>query len=171
MVLDETGRLRHDSRSPSPQPLDLPDRDYFKVHRTKQSVLYVGHPSGAQTSGSLLIGISKRLSHADGSFAGVVVGTMQLDYFKKLFEDVAFGPHSNITLARTDGTVLMRWPFDQDYIDRNISNAELYKHLAKARRGRFETTAVTDGVRRIVAYTQIADLPLVVGVGQSVDEV
>src|SRR5262245_24016130 len=112
LVLDETGHLRYDSRNATVKPVDMRDRDYFRIHKTKDApILYVGQPQAARQDGAFFIGISKRLSHADGSFAGVVAGTVQLSYFKKLFKDLALGANGNITLARSDGTLLMRWPF------------------------------------------------------------
>src|SRR5262249_54999147 len=114
LVIDETGRLRYDSRNPAAANADMSDRDYFRIHQTKEApILHVGQPHSARQTGAFFIGISKRLSHPDGSFAGVVAGTVQLSYFKKLFKDMALGPNGNITLARTDGTLLMRWPFDE----------------------------------------------------------
>jgi diguanylate cyclase (GGDEF)-like protein len=53
----------------------------------------------------------------------------------------------------------------------SLKGAELYKLLESARSGRFETTSVTDGVHRLVVYSQIGDLPLVIGVGQSTADI
>ncbi|AMN38792.1 GGDEF domain-containing protein [Rhodoplanes sp. Z2-YC6860] len=168
LVIDENGRLRYDSRNPSPRPLDLSGRDYFRLQRDQAApVLSVGQPEAARSSGAFIIGVSKRLTHPDGSFAGVVAGTVQLSHFKKLFNDMSLGPNSTIMLGRADGTMLMRWPFDEALIGRNIGHAEIFKRLKSARSGRFETTAVTDGVHRLFVYSQISDLPIFVSVGQS----
>ena len=172
LVIDETGRLRHDSRNVAPKPVDLSGRDYFRIHQTKNApVLYVGQPEAARQSGTFIIGISKRLSHPDGSCAGVVAGTVQLSHFKKLFKDMALGPHSIITLGRTDGTVLMRWPFDDAMIGKSIKTAEIFKQLEKTRAGRFEATAITDGVHRLYVYSQINDLPVFVSIGQATSDI
>jgi diguanylate cyclase (GGDEF)-like protein len=53
----------------------------------------------------------------------------------------------------------------------NLKAAELYKHLAVARSGRFESESMTDGVRRLVVYSQISDLPLIIGVGQATQDI
>ena len=58
--------------------------------------------------GHYAVGISRRLSRKDGSFAGVVAGTLWLSYFHDLFRKVALEPNSVLTLARTDGTMMMR---------------------------------------------------------------
>jgi diguanylate cyclase (GGDEF)-like protein len=171
LVIDENGRLRYDSRSPTPRPVDLSTRDYFLAQKAQNApVLSVGQPEAARASGSFIIGISKRLTDTDGTFAGVVAGTVQLSHFKKLFQDMAVGPNI-ITLGRTDGTVLMRWPFDEAGIGKSISGAEIFKQLKTARSGRFETTAITDGVHRLYVYSQISDLPIFVSVGQATGDI
>jgi diguanylate cyclase (GGDEF)-like protein len=172
LVIDETGRLRYDSRNLSSKPADLSGRDYFRIHQSKNApVLYVGQPEASRQSGTFFIGISKRLSHPDGSFAGVVAGTVQLNHFKKLFKDMALGPHSIITLGRTDGTVLMRWPFDEAMIGQSLKGAEIFKQLETARTGRFETVSMTDNTHRLYAYSQISDLPVFVSVGQATSDI
>jgi diguanylate cyclase (GGDEF)-like protein len=107
------------------------------------------------------------LSNPDGSFAGVVAGSVRLSYFQQLFKDAALGPNGNITLSHTDGTLLMRWPYQDAMLGRSLRGGELYKRLAVARSGQFEAPSITDGVNRLTVYSQIGDLPLVIGVGQS----
>jgi diguanylate cyclase (GGDEF)-like protein len=171
-VLDASGRLRYDSRNASAKPADLSDRDYFRIHLTKDApVLYVGQPQAARQTGAFIVGISKRLSLPDGSFAGVVAGTVQLSHFKTLFKDLALGPNGSITLARNDGTLLMHWPFDPALIGRSLKDAEMFRHAATARAGRFEAPSPTDGMPRLFAYSQISDLPIYVSVGQATNDV
>jgi diguanylate cyclase (GGDEF)-like protein len=172
LVLDRTGHVRFDSRTTKPEPTNYSDRDYFKYHLTKDSqVLYVGQPQSAQKTGAFYIGISRRLTNSSGEFAGVVAGTIHLSHFKQLFKELALGPGGAITLAHTDGTILMRWPFNESLIGRNIKDADIYKMRAKSRSGQVETTDLTDGVRRVVAYSQVRDLPVLVGVGQATRDI
>jgi hypothetical protein len=169
MVLDETGHLRFDSRSSTPKSEDLSNRDYFKAHRASNSkpLLYIGHPRGSGNADNLFIGISRRLTNADGSFGGVVTGTLHLSHFKELFAKIGLSADSHISLLLTDGTILMRWPYEQSLIGRNIRGAEVFKRFAHASRGRFEERAVVDGVRRLTVYSQVSDLPIIIGIGQS----
>jgi diguanylate cyclase (GGDEF)-like protein len=67
--------------------------------------------------------------------------------------------------------LLTRWPYKEEFIGRDLKGAALYKHLARERTGSFETNALTDGVRRLVGYSQIGDLPLVVGVGRATTDI
>jgi len=172
LVLDEAGNLRIDSRTLAPETLNFANRDYFKVHKDSDAVTtYVSRPERARLSGKWFIGISRRLSHPDGSFAGVVVASLRLSFFEELFRHAALGPNGNITLARTDGTLIMRWPYQESYVGLDLSKSALYSHLAQARSGLFETDAATDQVHRLIAYSQIGELPLVIGVGQSTDDI
>ncbi|MFX5578776.1 hypothetical protein ABTD84_20185, partial [Acinetobacter baumannii] len=85
----------------------------------------------------LSAGVSRRLSHPDGSFAGVALGALRLGYFHTLFKDTFLGADGIITLARSDGTMLMRWPFREELLGWNLRSTELFKHYAEARDGRY----------------------------------
>jgi diguanylate cyclase (GGDEF)-like protein len=172
VVVDETGQVRYDSRMAGPNPSSRADRDYFQFHESNDAAeLHVGHPIISETTGQPVMTLSRWISHPDGSFAGVVVGGLRLTYFQDLFKNISLGPNDNITFSGADGTLLMRWPYKAEFVGRDLKRAELYKHLAQARSGHFETNAVIDGVHRLVAYSQIGDFPLVVGVGRSTADI
>jgi diguanylate cyclase (GGDEF)-like protein len=172
LVIDETGHVRFDSRTLDPKPVSRADREYFQFHKQHgEAELHVGGPIVAQTTGQRVVTLSRRLSHPDGTFAGVVVGGLRLSYFQELFKNISLGPNDNITLSSTDGTLLMRWPYKEEFIGRNYKGADLYKHLAQERTGSFETNSLTDGVHRLVEYSRIGGLPLVVGVGRSTTDI
>lgn len=172
ILLDEHGIVRLDSKHAFPEPISRADRDYFQVHKnSKKSELFISLPMITRESGVGVIAVSRRLSNPDGSFGGVVAGSVRLSYFQQLFKDAALGLNGNITLSRMDGALLMRWPYQEAMLGRNLKGGKLYQQLALARSGRFETEALTDGVRRLVVYSQIGDLPLVIGVGQSTADI
>ncbi len=171
-VVDETGRITLDSRSLSPSPQNLSDRDYFQVHRDNDSVgLFISRPLVSRLTGRPLVAFSRRLSHPDGSFAGIVLSAMLQDYFQAVFKDISLGPNGTVTLVRTDGVVLMRWPYREDFIGSDIKRADLFVHFPLASSGHYESRAVSDGIKRLFVYTQIGNLPLVIVVGQSLDDI
>ena len=122
-------------------------------------------------TGHYAIGISRRLSHADGSFAGVVAGTLWLSYFHDLFRKVTLEPGGVLVLTRTDGTMLMRTPFNIEDIGRDVSVSNIFKNTMAARSGTFDGVSSIDGVRRFYSYQQVADFPLVLSIGASADQV
>ncbi|HZL40343.1 MAG TPA: sensor domain-containing diguanylate cyclase [Pseudolabrys sp.] len=172
VVLNERGDLRYDSRTLEPLAQNVADRDYFQAHKDNPAIgMYISRPAISRSSGERYVAISRRLSRADGSFAGVVAATLRLSYFEQLFKDVALGPNGNVTLSRTDGIVLMRWPYKEEYIGLNLRNAALYEHLTEKKSGRYEAHSATDGLYRLIVYSQIGDLPLVIGVGQATADI
>ena len=172
LVVDETGRIVIDSRRLSPPQQNLSDRDFFQIHRDNDSVgLFISRPFVSRFSDLLLVAFSRRLSHPDGSFAGIAVGAMLQSYFQSVFKDISLGPNGTVTLVRTDGVVLMRWPYREDFIGSNIKRADLFIHFPRAPSGYYESLAVSDGIKRLFAYGQVNDLPLIVVVGQSLDDV
>jgi diguanylate cyclase (GGDEF)-like protein len=167
LVLDETGHVRFDSRTRDPEPVSRSDREYFQFHSENETnTLHIGPPMIAQSSGQPFVAISRRLSHPDGSFAGVVVGGLRLAYFQQMFESLSLGPGDTIALLSMDGTLLARWPYRKDLVGHNLSGVPIHKHFAQEHAGSFETNSVTDGVHRLVVYSRIGDFPLVVGIGR-----
>jgi diguanylate cyclase (GGDEF)-like protein len=172
LVLNEKGVVTYNSRGEKAATAIHADRDYFQHHAKDPSpALYIGRPIVGRSTGTEVVTLSRRLSNPDGSFAGVVVASLRLDYLKQLFKATTLGEDGSITLSKADGTVLMRWPFDMSMIGRDTSRAELFRHLADAKSGVFESATVIDGVHRLVAYRQVGELPLVIGVGQSTEAI
>ena len=63
--------------------LNNSDRAYFRHHRdSPERTTLVSNPVKSRSGGQWIIPVSRRVNHADGSFAGVVVATVE-DY--KLF--------------------------------------------------------------------------------------
>ena len=172
VLLDENGIVRLDSRNAFPRPHNRSDRTYFQFHKqSKVHRLHISEPLIARDSGSRVIVISRRLSNPDGSFAGVVAGSVRLSYFLNLFKDAALGANGNVTLASKEGILLARWPYHESMLGRDLTGSALYKQLPVARSGRLETISLTDGAARLVVYSQIGDLPLVIGVGQPTEAI
>jgi hypothetical protein len=101
-VVDEARNVRFDSQASPPRHLNLADRDYFKVHRDSPDAgLYVSHPFIPKVTGKdLSIALSRRISRPDGSIGGVVVGTMRLAYFRRLFDGMNLGPGGSMAVER-----------------------------------------------------------------------
>ncbi|MEB0013940.1 sensor domain-containing diguanylate cyclase [Glaciimonas sp. Gout2] len=166
LVLDETGNVVIDSKSESPLRENLAQSDYFKVHRESPSVgLYISRPfEPPMAPGSPSIALSRRLSHSDGSFAGVVVGTMHLNYFRNLFAGMNLGTNGSMALMLADGTMLMRLPYDAKAIGQSLMGTANYTRFSHSPSGDFFGTAAIDAVQRWYAFRHIGNFPLVLDV-------
>ena len=151
-VLDENGVVTK-SPTPSERGGRWGSRPYFTAQRVNPSPgLYVSEPFGRAEYAS--IALSRRISHDDGTFGGVVVAGLRLSYIHDLLGQLAVGPHGTISVLRTDGTVVMCLPFDRNDIGRiGIPDAQ------------------TDQVRRRFAVQQIGELALSIHVGVANEDV
>jgi predicted signal transduction protein with EAL and GGDEF domain len=117
------------------------------------------------TSGEYLISLSRRISNSDGSFAGVVAGSMRLSYFHNLFRKLNFGPGDSMALFNTDGTMLMRAPFDVGKIGQSIKESQALKQLPARQSGSYVTKSVVDHVSRLYVFQQVGHHPLIIAQG------
>ncbi|MFC0408345.1 diguanylate cyclase [Roseomonas elaeocarpi] len=169
LVLDESGKVILDSKSRPPRSVQAADRDYFTVHRDRADAgLYVSLPFRSSLSGNEIIGVSLRRDHPDGSFAGIVLGTIRLAYFQELFSRLKLGPGDAVNMFRTDGTLLVRVPSGPDQVGRNIAGAETFRRFTAATSGEFVAKSAIDGVERAYVFEHVGQLPLIVDVALSV---
>jgi diguanylate cyclase (GGDEF)-like protein len=171
LVLNRDGSIKVDSRSLTPGNANYTERDYFRHHReSTDEGAYVSLP-WVTKSGVHVMGISRRLVDAKGEFNGVVVAVLKISYLHNLLKDIRISDNDNITVGRSDGTVLLRMPFDIKSIGSDISNGRIFTELKRSPQGTFETFSVSDGVKRLVAYQKLGKWPVNVGVGRSVEDI
>ena len=161
-VLNSAGDMIHDSES-LPGRYNLSDREYFRVQRD--------HPErGLSVYGPILskhgvwfIGVSRRLSNPDGSFAGVIAAALEPKYLQRFYESIDVGEQGVVALMHLDGTLIVRAPAAEGGIGSKFSSAP-------ALAGDGPTAGVyravsPEGVARIYAYRRLAGWPLVVVAG------
>lgn len=174
LVTDAAGNVTMDSRSVPPREINLADRDYFQAQRNGSAGtgLFISKPFLPHlTKKDLSIGLSERLEDGHGQFSGVVVGTLRLNYFRHLFEGLTLGANDSITLLRTDGTVLMRRPYNEGEIGRSIANAPSFAPLIQASQGSYLGTAALDGALRLYSFRHVGKYSLIVVVGLATEDV
>ena len=76
-----------------------------------------------------------------------------------------------MTLARSDGIVLVRSPADADFIERDRNPGRIIDLFSETPVGQFETTSIVDGTHKLFNYSQVGEFPLVVAVGQSTQDI
>ena len=178
LLLDETGRVTDDAGSIPPRQDNFADRDYFRAHQADPALgLFISAPFRRRLTGSgdLVIGFSRRISKPDGSFGGVAVSTLRLDYFKDLFERIMLGEQGAVTLFRDDGTIMVRNPFDEGQVGQVVISPPVVALMAATpgapRTGRYTRPSALDGVTRTVTFTHLDGLPLVLSIGLNQDEI
>jgi signal transduction histidine kinase len=164
-VIDEHGSYVL-SNLPNHQPIDLSDREHFRVHRDGTvSGLYVSKPVLGRASGKWSLQLTRRIDKADGSFGGVVVISIDPSYFTGFYLDVDLGRDGLIALTGMDGIVRARRTAETAELGQDVSRARLFDELKLSDRGSYVTNSVVDGIARIFSYRKLQGYPLVVVVG------
>ncbi|MGS0623737.1 sensor domain-containing diguanylate cyclase [Ralstonia sp. VS2407] len=173
LVTNKVGDVVFDSRSVPPRHIHLGDRDYFQVHRGSANVgLYISEPFTPRVTGlDTSLGLSRRLNGPHGEFNGIVVGTLRLNYFRRLFDGINLGPHATVTLIRTDGTLLMRRPYSEKLIGRSLADAVAFQKRLLTPQGSYVDVASLDGIERLFSFRHIGDHPLIVTVGLATEDI
>ncbi|KWT73175.1 sensor domain-containing diguanylate cyclase [Comamonas testosteroni] len=169
LVLDTEGNIAIDARKVNPGNVNFSGHDFFTVHRENSANgLYVGDPYASPLhGGALSIPLSRRISHADGSFAGIVLIDVQLEYFRKLFSGLSLGANGSLALIRKDGAMMMRQPFDAKVIGRNIRNASTFKRFIAEPEGSFSDISYLDGTHRLYYFKNLPSLPFIIMVAKA----
>ncbi|MDD2131527.1 sensor domain-containing diguanylate cyclase [Pseudomonas sp. 17391] len=173
--LDKQGNVVGDSTSTVPRKANFSDTGVFQAHLHNADLgLLVGPPFKARL-GDLdwCISFSRRISGPDGEFAGLVAGALRLSYFSELFKRLDIGDDSSINLFNTDGQLLARQPTrPQDpLIGTLYAERPNFKRILGERSGSFTARSATHGTSRMYTFAHVADLPLIVLVVHSADEV
>jgi diguanylate cyclase (GGDEF)-like protein len=96
---------------------------------------------------------------------------VKLSYFTRLFSQIALGRDGAINLYLRDGTRVMRQPFVEADIGANIASATTFQGFVRQHSGSFVHTSVRDGIERHYPFTRVGDLPLILNVALSTDEI
>lgn len=172
LVIDEHGAIAVDAGALPPRKGNYADRDYFRAHKARANLgLYVGRPLVSRLTGERMLPFSRRIDKPDGSFGGVVLGTLKLSYFTSLFHRIGLGHDSAINLYHRDGTRIMRHPYVEADIGVNIAGTANFDRFVREGSGSFVGTSVRDGVERHYAFTGIGDLPLLLNVALATDDI
>jgi diguanylate cyclase (GGDEF)-like protein len=166
-VYDSKGNWVVTSQGPVRQQSNNSDRAYFRYHQQNPGDgVHISEVIRSRTNGDLIIPVSMRLNNLDGSFRGVLLGTLRIDYFRQIFGYYNLGDRGLIALLSNEGNVLFARPFSDSTINHNISRSPLFTELLKtAPNGTATYKAALDGIERIFGYASLKRYPLVVAVG------
>ncbi|WP_296231759.1 sensor domain-containing diguanylate cyclase [Pseudomonas sp. UBA4617] len=173
--LDKQGNVVGDSTSSVPRKANFGDTGVFQAHQRNANLgLLVGPPFKALL-GDLdwCISFSRRISGPNGEFAGVAAGALRLSYFSELFRRLDIGDDSSINLLNTDGQLLARQPSrKQDpLIGSNYADRPNFKRILNEQSGSFTARSGSSAKLRIYTFARVHQLPLIVLVAHSADEV
>ena len=170
-VIDSEGALIVDSFA-AKEPVNFVDRECFIFQRTHdEDALHIGRPVRDGLADGWIIPVTRRFNKPDGTFGGVVVAAINPQYFQDLYDRLDLGANSAVVLASLNGPLLVRRPYVEANVGRDMSPSAVFAQLKNAPSGSLEMNASTDGVRRVNSYERGQTYPIVVAVAQDMTEV
>jgi PAS domain S-box-containing protein len=170
-VFDADGIQVNTSTTHGLKNFSVTDRDYFQYLRENpDGGIVVGAPNKGHGSGIMSVYLARRLSGPDGSFLGVVVAALNLDYLLDFYQAISRGQRLAVTLLRHDGLVLTRYPAVAS-IGQPISTESPWYKTVAAGGGTYPSPGYLTTKPAIVAVTPLRDYPLVIDVSTHDDDV
>ena len=147
------------------------DREYFSYHRANSSLeVHVGPPIKSRSTGAWIIPVSRRINRSDGSFGGVVLVTLKINFFERIYDEIDIGKTGTVLLALSNGTLVYRRPFEERLIGTDISKGPVLQALATRSGGSSILVSKIDRVERLYSYRHVNGFPFVIAVGRTKTE-
>ena len=171
-LLDEHGSSLASTVTGTGRALNYADRDYFRYHRDHpRHAMLIGRPVRSKINNAWLLTVSRRLDHDDGSFAGVIIATIDASLFQQFYNTFDIGAESVITMVDDVGEVLVRRPYREENVGRNITASRVFRLSRTASRsGSFAFVSSIDATARLGSFYRVSELNITLIVSRKKDE-
>lgn len=171
-ITDADGKCLATSMPSVPSLCSLAGHADFNYHRTNPNRdLHLNPPVKVMGTSGWVIPVSRRFNHRDGSFGGIVEIGVSTDYFQRFYDTFDIGPNGAVLLATADGVLLVRRPFSEKNIGRDLRRFGIFREeLTRSPTGIAEIRSSTDGVLRVNAYRTLEPYPLVISVALATED-
>lgn len=147
------------------------DREYFTYHRENPSrEIHVGPPIRSRSTGVWIIPVSHRIDNADGSFGGVALVTLRVNFFERIYDELNVGKTGTVVLALNNGTLVYRRPFEDRLVGTNIAVGPVMEAVFRKGKGASVIVSKIDHIERLFSYQRLNSFPMTIGVGRTKSE-
>jgi signal transduction histidine kinase/ActR/RegA family two-component response regulator/HPt (histidine-containing phosphotransfer) domain-containing protein len=169
-VTDKYGVVKTGTLTAPNERVDLRSRAHFRaLSHSPNDDFFIGEPVVGQSSHIKVVVVARKLLSPDGSFNGIVLASLDIDYLARFYRSVDIGRLGIVRLVGQDGVVRVRAggrpEDDLAAIGQRTTTHNLLAHFARASAGIFTAPSQTDGITRIFAYRGTRGFPLIVQVG------
>jgi diguanylate cyclase (GGDEF)-like protein/PAS domain S-box-containing protein len=164
-LINADGRLLNFSRFWPGPDISVADRAFFKVLKADpQMTSYISEPGHNRTNGAWTLFLTRRVTAANGDFLGLVLGAVELSFFDKLFGSLSLGEGSSISLFRSDGVLLSRFPLVESVIGKTFQPP--LEALGDGDSGAIRFIGQIGGKDRLLAAHRLAHFPAIITVAE-----
>ena len=154
-------------------PVDLSEREHIQIHlepgrnpdlrkQLTRNGLFVGKPVLGKVSGKWTLQLSRPIVSPTGHLHGVVVASVNPDYFETVFSDVDLGPGGAVTLLGDDNTLRARVSGGQATGMGQVLKLASDHPLLDVNKpeGTYTRVSEVDNMERITAFRRVPGYPL-----------
>ena len=167
------GNMLFSSVGPITAPIFIGDRPHFLAHiNAKTDELYISVPIIGRVSGKSTINLTRRLNAQDGSFAGIIIASLDIEKLEKFYNSIDVDKSGVISLVGFDKVIRVRSARDaqaNSFVGKVVGNSKLFDLYQHAHSGNYWNTENVsrqfEGIRRLISYRVLDGLPLIAIVG------
>lgn len=166
-IANEKGDVIASSSRDFPKNVNLSDRNHFKVHQTNLlNDLYISRPLVGRVSKKESVSMTRRIEHTDGSFAGIVVVSVDPTNLTNFYSEPEFGRSGAVALLGRDGEYRALRIGDSTRNSGQLNIQDVMRTVPEANQmGRPLAIASIDDKSRFYAVRQVEGYPLFTVVG------
>lgn len=167
-VMDDQGVIVYDSNNRY-AGTELADRAYFQIYLDHPDTGFnLSTPVRSRSNTHWVINATRPLRSANGTFTGIVVASLEPNYFDRLWSTLDLGTNGSLSLFRRDSVLLMRSPMVDNAIGKPFPNLPVFSKLGLGQHdGTFENDSPFDHIVRDYAYRTLAHFPAVIVIGKA----
>jgi diguanylate cyclase (GGDEF)-like protein len=121
-LIDQQGKVATSCGEWPPSDAGFGDPQLFNLLAVNDSAnASVGRPVEIGTGGEWMATMARRINSADRRFGGIVIAVLSLRELEDFYK-VAMPPNRSVSVARTDGVVLVRYPAGASAVGTTVPN-------------------------------------------------
>ena len=148
---------------------NVADRDYFTALRDSpdRDRLFISKPLLGRVSQKWIIVLARRVNNPDGSFAGVIHGSLAVDALQKHFSTFNLGKSGIITMRYQDLAIMARYPETTTSLPGSYAASPDFSHLIQegVTAKTYKVTSKVDGIDRMISFRKVEGYPLYANCG------
>lgn len=167
---DASGTIDSGGSGIQVRPASVSDRDHFQRLKADPSLgLVISDPLIGKFTGKAVIIFARRISRPDGSFAGIVYGTLELEQLLRHFTSLTIGREGIISLRHTDPAMIIAgYGPKGPLVGHKNTSSDFQKIVGTSQAtGTFTAPGHIDGIVRIHSFAKLRPYGhlIIVGIG------
>lgn len=166
-IVDEHGRIIHDTDHPLTPVLSPENRPYFERHRENPGLVSsISAPLENHPELGWFVPVTRRVGSED-DFDGIAVAAVQPRYFELLYRRMGLSAAEVISLYYDNGVLISQYPDARQTIGSSFEHAPLFStYLPRTNADTYTTERGVLPFESLISYRAVQGQPLVVAVAQ-----